>query len=103
MVEAAKANAVKQAEKEVSTSMERECSDLREECLALKTEKSFRDDELCRLIDIKDKHPEGTSIVDEVRREIERLREKVSESESQLNLRDVELARAVSDYEVSLV
>jgi len=100
MVEAAKANAVKQAEKEVSTSMERECSDLREEYLALKTEKSFRDEELCRLLDINDDRPDGTSIV-EVRREIERIREKAKESESQINLRDVKLARAISDYEAA--
>ena len=75
--------------------MERECTELREECLALKTEKSFRDEELCRLLDIGDSNrTDGMSVVDEVRREIDRLREK-------LNLQDVELARAVSDYEVS--
>jgi len=100
VLEASKAEAIKQAETAISTGLEQETIALRDEIAALRTRMEARDEELGRLVNLGSS-TDGGSRLDGVKQELDRLRSRASEAESQLALREAELERAREDCEAA--
>ena len=80
--------------------MERELIELREECAALRTKMESREEELGRLVNVNDFNEDSnTSQLAGVKRELDRLRERVNELNSLINLKEKEIERLKSENE----
>lgn len=98
-IEASKSEAMKKAE----SNMEREVIQLREECASLRTKIESREEELGRLVDIDSGiNSPGVSQVGEVKKEMDRLRDRENELENTLLLKDSEIERIIAEKEAAI-
>jgi len=93
--EACKVEAVNQAKAFITTSVERDKDELREEVASLVSKIETQEEEFGRLIGKK----ETRAQINDVKEEMDRLRNQVQNLESHLTLREAELSRAVVDGE----
>lgn len=97
-MEACKAEAVNQAQTFITKSVERDKNELREEVTSLMSRIEIQEKELGKLIGRK----ESGAQVNDIKEEMDKLRNQAHNFESHLTLREAELSRAVLDGEVRI-
>lgn len=101
-VEASKEEAIKQAQSTITATLEREQSYLRDECATLREKIESRELELGGLVNYTSKNGNRNSPLDEVKRELTKLREQVNDLRVQKIRCEAELTRAISDREAAV-